>query len=91
MRGSEKILEALKSIRAEQGLNRVFRVTQSGCLGGCASGPSVLVARTGSDGQPTDVVMYSGFRADDAKELVESHFIAGEPIERLRSKPEWLD
>lgn len=93
MRGSEKILEKLKAVRKAGNLEALYRATSSGCLGGCEAGPTVLVARTDApaSGEPSEVTMYSGFRAENVEELIEQHLKNGQAIERLRSRPEWLD
>ena len=91
LREGPEILTALKTLRAKRGLKELFRATTSGCLGGCEHGATVLVSRTGADGEAPEVTYYSHFRPEDAEELVGRHLIAGEPLERLRSKPEWID
>ena len=54
-------------------------LTNTGCLGPCGSGPTVLVY--------PDSIMYSGVGPDDVPELIERHLVANEPVERLRTAP----
>ncbi|MCB1907601.1 MAG: (2Fe-2S) ferredoxin domain-containing protein [Rhodocyclaceae bacterium] len=56
-----------------------FLLTNTGCLGPCASGPTVLVYPEG--------VMYSAVGADDVVELIDRHLVADQPVERLRAAP----
>ncbi|MEK6607805.1 MAG: (2Fe-2S) ferredoxin domain-containing protein [Myxococcota bacterium] len=91
LRGSDAILERLKALRRERKLGSLFRATSTGCLGGCAAGPTVVVARNGGPDDRGDVVTYSGFRTDDVERLIDEHLVGGVPIERLIAKPEWLD
>jgi (2Fe-2S) ferredoxin len=50
-------------------------VTSCGCLGPCFDGPNVVVYPDG--------VWYAGVTAADVPEIVESHMVAGVPVERL--------
>lgn len=51
-------------------------VTNTGCLGPCITGPSVLVYPEG--------VMYGGVTADDVTEIFDKHLVGNEPVERLK-------
>jgi (2Fe-2S) ferredoxin len=53
-----------------------FAVSNSGCLGTCGTGPSVLVYPEG--------VMYGGVRKEDVGAIVEEHLLGGEAVERLK-------
>ena len=54
-------------------------LTNTGCLGPCSDGPTVLVY--------PDSVMYNGVGPDDVAELIETHLIGGQPVERLLAAP----
>jgi len=56
-----------------------FLLTNTGCLGPCSAGPTVLVY--------PDSVMYSGVTPGDVPELIQKHLIGNEPVERLRTAP----
>ena len=54
-----------------------LQLTNTGCLGPCQAGPSVLVYPDG--------VMYTGVTAADVDEIIEKHLLGDEPVERLRA------
>jgi (2Fe-2S) ferredoxin len=51
-------------------------VTQSGCLGNCFDGPSLVVYPEG--------FWYAHVKAQDVQEIIDSHLVGGKPVERLR-------
>ena len=55
-------------------------LTNTGCLGPCASGPSVLVYPEG--------VMYVGVAPEDIGAIIDEHLIGDKPVERLRAPAE---
>ena len=55
-------------------------LTNTGCLGPCHDGPTVLVYPEG--------IMYLGVSVDDVKEIIDEHLIADRPVERLRAPAE---
>ncbi|MDX9700054.1 MAG: (2Fe-2S) ferredoxin domain-containing protein [Rhodocyclaceae bacterium] len=55
-------------------------VTNTGCLGPCGSGPSVLVYPEG--------VMYAGVSATDIDEIIDSHVLGDQPVTRLLAPAE---
>jgi len=57
-----------------------FAVTNTGCLGPCAAGPSVLVY--------PEAVMYAGVSPGDVGTIIDEHLIADVPVERLRAPAE---
>lgn len=73
--GSAEVCAALRKEITERGLKKVIRVNKSGCLDQCGNGPMVVVY--------PEQVWYAHVRPDDAKEIVDSHLIAGKPVERL--------
>lgn len=76
--GGEEFLTHLKSKLLElelHGPGRV-RVSKSGCLGRCASGPCIVVYPEG--------VWYTYSSIEDIDEIIESHFIQGKTLEKLQ-------
>ncbi len=70
---SEALIEHLAKVVEEKGIDA--RVVQVGCFGFCAQGPIVQV-------MPDDV-FYVKVGVDDVEELVETHLIGNEAVERL--------
>src|SRR6188768_3901327 len=58
--------------------NMKIRANKSGCLGICDFGPTVAVYPEGT--------FYVGVELQDVAEIVNSHFIKGEPVQRLLLK-----
>jgi (2Fe-2S) ferredoxin len=52
-----------------------LQLTNTGCLGPCHLGPSVLVYPEG--------VMYTGVTTDDVDAIINEHLLSDEPVERL--------
>lgn len=50
-------------------------VTNSGCLGPCSTGPSVVVYPEG--------IMYGQLTKDDVATIFDEHLLGGKPVERL--------
>jgi (2Fe-2S) ferredoxin len=59
-----------------RGLKGKVRANQSGCLDQCEHGPNLVVYPEG--------VWYGGVTAADVDEIIDSHIIGGQPVERLR-------
>ena len=74
-RGSKEILEKFKSEITLQGLADSVEIEESGCLGACEDGSTVLVH--------TDQTWYGAVHVEDVSEIVRSHFIEGIPVKRL--------
>jgi (2Fe-2S) ferredoxin len=72
--------KALKSLAKEAGMASRVRVTKSGCLGQCGHGPVVACW--------PENVWYAHVKPEDARELFDAHVLRGEPLERLRYRPE---
>jgi len=70
---------ALKSAVRSADLAGRVRVNHSGCFSQCGNGPMVVVYPDG--------VWYAAVTPADAAEIVDSHLLAGEPVERLRYDP----
>jgi (2Fe-2S) ferredoxin len=75
-KGSPAIREAMKKEIKARGLRGKVRANQSGCLDACEFGPSIVVYPEG--------IWYGGVKPEDVPEIVESHLINGQPVERLR-------
>jgi (2Fe-2S) ferredoxin len=72
---SAAIGAAFKKCLKQRGLSRTIRATTTSCLGPCTGGPHAVVM--------PDNVWYSGFSVDDVEEILVSHLVGGEPVERL--------
>ena len=71
---SPKIIEKFKSLIKEKNIENV-KVIQTGCFGLCAKGPIVII-------RPEDV-FYSMVTVDDCEEIINTHIIEGNVVERL--------
>ncbi len=74
-RGGAAVIDALRAEIGRQGLGTAVQVTMSGSLGLCERGPNMVVYPEGT--------WYSGVQPGDVAELVESHFVRGQVVERL--------
>ena len=74
---SPKIIENFKRILEEKGIENV-RVIQTGCFGLCAKGPIVII-------RPEDT-FYAMVTPDDCEEIINTHIIGGQKVERLLCK-----
>ena len=72
---AKELMDNLRKYIKENGLENDVRVVQTGCFGFCAQGPIVKVM--------PDNVFYVQVTPDDAKEIVESHIVGKQPVERL--------
>ncbi len=72
---SAELIENLRRLIREKGLEKDVRVIQTGCFGFCAAGPIVKVM--------PDNVFYTQVKPEDAEEIVEKHIIGKELVERL--------
>ena len=66
----------LRDAAKAAGLGRSVRINAAGCLDQCARGVAVVVY--------PDAIWYGGVTIDDVDEIVRSHLVRGEPVERLR-------
>jgi (2Fe-2S) ferredoxin/predicted O-methyltransferase YrrM len=73
--GSARVIDALRSAIAKQGLGDRVQVTLSGSIGLCERGPNMIVYPEG--------VWYSGVRPEDVDEIVREHFGSGRVVTRL--------
>jgi (2Fe-2S) ferredoxin len=66
--------EFMNEIQARNLLEKIA-LTNTGCMGPCNLGPSVLVYPEG--------VMYGNLKKDDVKTIIDQHLIGGEPVASL--------
>lgn len=74
---SPKILENFKKILEEKQIKNV-RVIKTGCFGLCAKGPIVII-------RPEDT-FYAMVTPDDCEEIIQTHIVEGNKVERLLCK-----
>ena len=74
---SEQIIENLRKEIKEKNIENV-KVIQTGCFGLCAKGPIVII-------RPEDV-FYSNVTPEDTEEIINTHIINGELVQRLLCK-----
>ena len=74
---SPNILENFNRIIKEKNIENV-RVIKTGCFGLCAKGPIVII-------RPEDT-FYAGVTPDDCEEIIQTHIIEGNKVERLLAK-----
>lgn len=74
-RGSQDVLLKMREEFEQRELGEVARAVGTTCLGPCETGVTVTVF--------PDNVWYAGVTAQDVPEIVESHVINNQPVERL--------
>ena len=74
---SEQILENFKNLVKEKNLENV-RVVKTGCFGLCSKGPIVII-------RPEDT-FYSQVTPEDCEEIINTHIIEGNIVERIVCK-----
>ena len=74
---SPQILENFKKIIKEKNIENV-RVIKTGCFGLCAKGPIVII-------RPEDT-FYAQVTPEDCEEIIQTHIIEGNRVERLLAK-----
>ena len=74
---SPEILENFKKIIKEKNIENV-RVIKTGCFGLCAKGPIVII-------RPEDT-FYAMVKPEDCEEIIRTHIIEGNRVERLLAK-----
>jgi (2Fe-2S) ferredoxin len=72
---SDTLLENLKTIVADKGLDNEVQVIATGCFGFCEKGPIVKIM--------PDNTFYTQVCPADAREIVEEHLIKGRKVNRL--------
>jgi (2Fe-2S) ferredoxin len=80
--GAQAAFDHCKSIVKKAGLAGPggVRVNKAGCLDRCAGGPVAVVY--------PEAVWYTFVDTDDIDEIVQSHLVKGQPVERLRLPPD---
>lgn len=76
--GSTKVAEALNEELEKHGVKDKYRLVMGGCPGFCEVGPIIVIY--------PDEVFYCRLKPKDMAELVESHLVGGEIVERLLYK-----
>jgi len=71
--GAQKLLKAFEDAVRELGLEKVCKVSRTGCVGTCSVAPVVLV-------DPGNH-LYQNVRPEDAKKIVEEHVVKGRVVE----------
>jgi len=71
--------EFMNEIQARN-LFETIALTNTGCMGPCNMGPTVLVYPEG--------VMYGGLKKEDVKTIIEQHLIGGTPVADLQMPAE---
>ena len=66
----------MKEMVAKAGLKGRVRVNHAGCLDQCGYGPMVVI-------YPEDI-WYGAVQVEDVEEIVASHLVSGQLVERLR-------
>lgn len=72
---SALIMEQMQQQLIARGLDQEVRVIKTGCFGLCQKGPIVAVY--------PDKIFYCHVKPDDVGEIIEQHFIGGQPVKRL--------
>lgn len=72
---SALIMEQMQQQLTARGLDQEVRVIKTGCFGLCQKGPIVAVY--------PDKIFYCHVKPDDVGEIIEQHFIGGQPVKRL--------
>jgi (2Fe-2S) ferredoxin len=68
---------------AARGLKTSVRANRAGCLDQCEHGPTVVIYPEG--------VWYGRVKAEDVKEIIESHIVKGIPVARLAMSEECVN
>ncbi|MBL7903819.1 MAG: NADH-quinone oxidoreductase subunit NuoF [Bacteroidales bacterium] len=72
---SEALLENLKTIITDKGLDNEVQVIATGCFGFCEKGPIVKIM--------PDNTFYTQVTPADAREIIEEHLVKGRKVNRL--------
>jgi (2Fe-2S) ferredoxin len=72
-----------KAKLAQRGIKDPVRANKAGCLDQCEHGPTVVVY--------PEAVWYSVKEARDVDEIIDSHIVNGQPVERLRIPDDCLN
>ena len=75
--------KTFKAKLAQRGIKDPVRANKAGCLDQCEHGPTVVVY--------PEAVWYSVKEAGDVDEIIDSHIVNGQPVERLRIPDDCLN
>jgi len=78
--GGNGFEDALKEELKKHDLQEEVNIVETGCMGSCQLGPLMVVYPEG--------IIYTKVKPEDAKEIVEEHFLKGRPVKRLLWKQE---
>lgn len=73
--GGGELHQLFKAGVARRGLKGRVRANKSGCLDQCEHGPTVVVY--------PDAVWYGGVSPADVDEILDSHIVGNQPVDRL--------
>jgi len=73
--GEGELQRLFKTKLAQRGLKTLVRANKSGCLDQCELGPTVVVY--------PEAVWYGHVSPADVDEIIESHIIGNQPVQRL--------
>lgn len=74
-KGSVQLKDYLKKRVKELGINSDIRINSSGCLDACEFGAAIVVY--------PEQIWYGGVSMADAEEIIQSHLIHNQPVDRL--------
>src|SRR5512139_1317194 len=77
-KGAHDVEDALQDELVAQGLIDEVQVLETSRIGGCISGPEIMVY--------PEAVHYAGLTPEDIPHLVEEHFLKGRVVEKLQLK-----
>lgn len=75
-KGCSAVFQEFSRLFLERALWSDYLLTNTGCLGPCGNGPSVLVY--------PDNVMYGAVAPEDVAAIIDEHLIGETPVERLK-------
>jgi (2Fe-2S) ferredoxin len=75
-KNSEELVALFKQELSKAGLGGETRAQKAGCLDTCEFGPAVVVY--------PENIWYGNVKPSDVPEIIQSHLVRGEPVERLR-------
>ena len=79
-KGGPRVYQAFVDEFNRRGIWQDYRLTNTGCLGPCEHGASVVVYPDG--------VMYQEVTTRDVPTIIDEHLLLGAPVERL-AMPSW--
>ena len=75
----EGFVKYLRGEIVKAGRQQQVRINKAGCFSQCGHGPMIVVY--------PENVWYTGVRAEDVQEIIESHLLGGKPVDRLLYRP----